>query len=498
MEFVNNDSIRISNTPHIWGAQIWTPISHMTSLVTSGTWEHDPLSLIIRAIKKRRFQMKSSTKLFTLFSLVILFTLVFVPAAYAFDGRTDNRIIIGKDEVINEDLYLGANEVIVDGTINGDLMAAGENVIINGTVTGDLFAAGTTVTINGSVGDDLFAAGGSVTLGPDAVITDDVFSAGAGVEAQSGSTVGGTFLMGAAQGLLSGAIAEDLMAGANSLRLEGTVGGDAKIGVDSTRDGFAPSFTVGNTNIRLPEIPAGLSFGDKAGIAGSLAVTSPTAPQVPASVTNDVTHSLPPVDAELARELRRDAIITSPILDALRRLVSLLLVGVLIGWLMPGLLRRTTGAIQSRPLPSLGLGLLNIVAAPLIAFTLVGVVILTAIVFAALSLGDLAALIVVVGFMLIGLAVMAFVLAVTFFCQAAVAYLTGRWILGKVKPGWNERLMWPLLLGLLVFGLLFAIPVAGGLLQFLVILVGLGAILISLWESRKAAPAIVETPALEA
>jgi len=443
--------------------------------------------------------MKRTTKLFTLFTLLVLSTLVFVPAAYAFDGRGGDRIIIGKDEIINEDLYLGANEVIVDGTINGDLMAAGDNVIINGTITGDLFAAGSTVTINGSVGDDLFAAAGSVTLGPDAVITDDVFSAGAGVEAQAGSQVGGTFMLGAAQGLLSGSIAEDLFAGTNSLRLEGSVAGDARVSVDGTSQNFTPNFQFGDRSIRLPYIPAGLTFGDDAAISGSLEVTSPETPQVPSSVTVNVTHSLPPYDAEIAHEIRRDAQVTSPILNTIRRIVGLLLVGALLAWLVPGWLRRLSGTIQSRPLPSLGFGLLNFVAAPLIFFTLLGVIIVTGIVFAALSLGNLAAPIIVTGLLLLGLASMAYLLTIGYLAQAAMAYLGGRWIFSKVRPEWNGHVIWPLLLGLLIFGLLFAIPVAGSLLQFLVILAGLGAILISLWESRKAAPAVVAAaPAVEA
>jgi hypothetical protein len=102
--------------------------------------------------------MKPSTKLFTVLSLLVLTTLVFVPAALAFDGRSGDRIVIGKDEVINEDLYLGGTEIIVDGTINGDLMAAGQTITVNGKVTGDLYAAGNSVTVNGEVGDDLFAA----------------------------------------------------------------------------------------------------------------------------------------------------------------------------------------------------------------------------------------------------------------------------------------------------------------------------------------------------
>jgi hypothetical protein len=441
--------------------------------------------------------MKRTTKIFTLFSLVMLFTLVFVPAAYAFDGRGGDRIIIGKDEIIDEDLYLGASEIIIEGTINGDLMAAGDNVIINGTVSGDVFAGGSTVTLNGSVGDDLFAAAAAVTLGPDAVVGDDVFSAAAGVEAQAGSQVGGTFLLGASQGLLAGSIAEDLKAGTNSLRLEGSIGGSAQVAVDNNETNIAPQLMVGDSDIRLPQIPGGLSFGEGAVIEGSLAVISPESVSVPASVTEDVTHSLPPYDAELVNEFQREATVSSPVIDAIRRLVALLLVGALIGWLMPGWIRRLSDTIQGRPLPSLGLGALNLVAAPLILLTLIGVVIMTGIVFAALSLGNLAAPIIITGLLLIGIAVMAFILSAAYLCQAAIAYIGGRWILSKFHLASEPHLMWSLLLGLLISGLVFAIPVAGWVIQLFVIFIGLGAILISVWESRKATPAASVVPVTE-
>jgi hypothetical protein len=386
----------------------------------------------------------------------------------------------------------------MDGTVNGDLMAAGESVIINGVVTGDLFVAGSRVTINGSVGDDLFAAGAAVTLGPDATIADDVFSAGASVEAQAGSEVGGTFQLAAAQGLLSGGILENLYSASSSLRLEGTIAGNADVAVDGDQGGFAPGFTIGPNNIRVPAIPSGLSFGDEANIAGSLEFTSPKSFNVPASVTEDVTHSLPTYDAELAREIRRDAVISSPILNAIRRLVSLLLVGALIGWALPGWLRRLSGTIQNRPLPSIGFGLLNFVAAPLILVTMLGVIILVGFVIGALSLGNLAAPIIIIALLLTGLAVMAYIVVIAYLCQAAIAYLTGRWILSKVRPEWNGHLLWPLLLGLLLTGLIFTIPVAGSLLQLMVIFAGLGAILISMWESRKVAPVTAEMTVVEA
>ena len=114
--------------------------------------------------------MKHKTRIVTLLSLFVLALLIFVPAASAFDNRGGEKVVVAKDEVINDDLFAGGNTVIVDGTINGDLIVGAETVIVNGKVTGNVIAAGSSVTVNGEVGHDVIAAGAAVTIGPDALI----------------------------------------------------------------------------------------------------------------------------------------------------------------------------------------------------------------------------------------------------------------------------------------------------------------------------------------
>lgn len=427
--------------------------------------------------------MKPVSKLFTLFTLVVLATFVFVPSALAFDGRSAEKIVIPADEVVNDDLYLGATEIIVEGTINGDLMAAGQTVIINGKVTGDLFVAGNSVTINGEIGDDVYAAAAAVTLGPSAKVADDVFSAGASVETRSGSEIGGSLLIGAGQSLVVGDVIENLYSGTANLRLEGTVGGDATIAVGSSENTWDPSDFRGSSNPPMPAVPSGLTFGPEASIAGALEYTSPEVVDISSSVTTDVVHKLPPVDQELSREIVRETASTSFVFNLMRRMVALLLIGLLLAWLAPRWITRIAEMVESRPLPSLGIGLVGVVAAPVLFFTALGVIILLAVIFGLLTLGGLTGLTLLTGFPLLGLAFIAFIFVISYLCQSVAAYLAGRWILNKVQPELNDKVYWPLLLGLVILALLFAIPVAGGLLQFLVVLAGLGAI-ISLWLLR--------------
>jgi hypothetical protein len=202
------------------------------------------------------------------------------------------------------------------------------------------------------------------------------------------------------------------------------------------------------------------------------------------------------VDEEISRELARTNTTSSWIFDQLRRLVALLLIGLLLAWLAPRWITRPAEVVTSRPLPSLGVGFLGLVASPFVFFTALALVIIFAVIFGALSLVNLTGLTVLAGFPLLGLAFVAFIVVISYLCQSILAYLAGHWILNKVRPEWNSSVIWPLLLGLVISALLFAIPIAGGLLQFIVVLVGLGAIILLALQSRQApqpAPVVTET-----
>jgi hypothetical protein len=439
--------------------------------------------------------MKRKTRIVTLLSLFVLVLWVFVPAASAYDGRGGERVVVGKDEVINDDLFAGGNTVIVDGTITGDLIAAGQTVTINGKVTGNVIAVGSSVTVNGEVGHDVMAAGAAVTIGPDARIGHNAYTAGASVESQAGSLIGGSLLIGAGQGKVSGPITNDLLVGAGRLRLERTVGRNAKIAVDTSDASLSPSYMYGANMPPMPSVRPGLTFGEEAHVAGALEYISGQTVEGAANVSSQVTHRLPPQDQELSRELAQRHSTSSYVFDALRRLVALLLVGLLIALLAPRWVTVPAEKLLSRPLPSLGLGLAGLVAAPLGWLVALGVIILVAVLFGLLSLGSLTGLTLLAGLPALSLAFVGILLIVGYLCQAIIAYLGGRWIVSLIRPEWNRTIYAPLLIGLFILGLLIAVPVAGGVLEFLIVLAGLGAIILAVFRGRPAPQAPAEAPA---
>src|ERR671920_837915 len=110
------------------------------------------------------------------------------------ETRSGDEVVISPDEVLDDDLYVTANRVVVDGTIRGDLVAFGQSITVDGTVEGDLIAAGQSVEIGGTVEDDARIAGQTLLLGEGGEVEDDLIAAGFSLHNLPDSSVGGTLL----------------------------------------------------------------------------------------------------------------------------------------------------------------------------------------------------------------------------------------------------------------------------------------------------------------
>jgi Na+-transporting methylmalonyl-CoA/oxaloacetate decarboxylase gamma subunit len=164
------------------------------------------------------------------------------------------------------------------------------------------------------------------------------------------------------------------------------------------------------------------------------------------------------------------------------------LVGGLIVWLLPSLLRRWVGRLRARPLPAIGYGLL----ASIIFFNGVGIAILLAAMLVAvgiwpgqITLWTLAFLFWGVGFSLLVLALSLLALAVFFVSKVIVSYLVARLILERVSPRAAQYRMLVLLLGLGFYTLLRSIPTIGWVIEVIVVVLGLGAIWLAFIDKEQ-------------
>jgi cytoskeletal protein CcmA (bactofilin family) len=419
-----------------------------------------------------------------LLGLMLLAVLLVVPSVWAAESRSGEQVIIGPEEVIDDDLYATANEVVVEGTIRGDLVAFGQSVTVDGAVEGDLIAAGQSVEIGGTVDDDARIAGQALLLSEGASVGDDLIAAAYSLENEPESNVGGTVWYAGYQALLAGTVSEDLAGAVNALTLGGELGGDVDVDVDGEDGEAAPPVFVPLPQAPIPTVEPGLTLTDSALIGGNLTYQSSTEAQIDpgAQIEGDVVREERPVEEE--EEATRSPV-AEAMVDALRSLVSLVLVGLLLVWLAPGWIRRRAYTVLERPLASLGWGLLGLIAFLILGIVILLVTILLAIVLGLLTLGGLVTLTIILGLLAEAALVLIFLISTSYLAQIIVSFLAGVLLLESVLPGRGAARVLPLVVGLIVYVILRTVPVLGPIIGLIVVLLGVGALLRWVWTTVR-------------
>jgi cytoskeletal protein CcmA (bactofilin family) len=420
--------------------------------------------------------------LFLIGLLVVLAVLLLVSPVWAVESRSGNEVVIGPNEVIEDDLYVTANEVVVEGTVEGDLIAFGNSIAVDGTVDGDLIGAGQSVKIGGTVEDDARIAGQTLLLDEGAEVEDDLIAAGFSLENVPDSVVGGTLLYAGYQALLQGSISEDVNAAANGLELGGEVGANVDAVVDG-EDGSPPSFLFA-PQADVPTVDSGLTLTDSAVIGGNLTYESSTEARIDpqAQIEGEVIGEERSAEEEEEEDTYTFA---DAVFDNLRSFVALLLVGLILIWIAPNWVRRRAGTVLDRPLASLGWGVLGLVAFLVLGIVILLATILLGVILGLLTLGGLVGLIIVLGLLAeVGL-VLAFWISTNYLAQIVISFLAGLLLVESVSPGRGRGRVLPLVVGLILYVILRAIPVLGALVGLAVVLLGLGALTRWIWTKLR-------------
>jgi cytoskeletal protein CcmA (bactofilin family) len=411
---------------------------------------------------------------------LLLAGLVAASPVGALETRSGDEVVIGPDEVIEDDLYVTAGEVVVDGTVRGDLIAFGGSIVVDGTVEGDLIGAARSVEIGGTVEDDVRIAGQTLLLGEGAEVEDDLIAAAFSLENVPDSAVGGTLMYAGYQALLQGSVGEDVNAAANGLELGGEVGANVDAEVDG-EDGGPPAFLFA-PQADLPTVDPGLTLTDSAAVGGDLTYESSTEARIDpqAQIEGEVIGEERPAEEEEDAYTFADAVF-----DHLRSFVALLLVGLILIWIAPNWLRRRAGTVLERPVASLGWGVLGLVAFLALGVAILLATLVLAVILGLLTLGGLVALIVVLGLLAEVVLVLAFWISTNYLAQIVVSFLAGLLLVEAVRPGRGSGRVLPLVVGLILYVILRAIPVLGALVGLAVVLLGLGALFHWIWAKLR-------------
>ncbi|MCA9983817.1 MAG: hypothetical protein KDE59_05975 [Anaerolineales bacterium] len=409
--------------------------------------------------------------------LPLVLLLVAAPAALALDGRTGENVVVAADEIINDDLYITGTEVTILGTVNGDVFAAGQTIRVDGTINGDFFAGGTAITVNGYVADDVRVAGTAIIIGEEANIGSDVIAFGYSAETLAGSVIGNDMFFAGLQLQHAGVVDGNLTADAGGIKLLGTVNGDVEVTVSATDETAGPAPTVFMPGMpAVPTVPMGLTVADEANIVGNLDYTTSDNVAIPASaVIGEISRHLPETTTIVVTPPTRTERFLAWGGEQLQTYIGLLLFGLLVVWLVPTWLRRTTGALGHRPVASFAWGLV-VYFGIIIGFAILLVLmIMVASLFGFLALDNLVGSTIVLGlFAIVALAVL-FGFGIAYFTKIAVGTWFGSWFLGLFSERWGSSQVASLFVGLLALVLVTSIPYVGGWLSFIIVLMGFGA-----------------------
>jgi cytoskeletal protein CcmA (bactofilin family) len=328
----------------------------------------------------------------------------------------------------------------VPATVAAQGTRTGGTVVIEQgeVVTEDLTVAAGNLVVRGTVRGDLTALSGNVNV--PGRVTGDLTALGGNVRVTG--TVGGTVSSVSGNTFVeSGARVGELESASGTVVVNGTVAGDATLG--------AGSITLG---------PSAVVAGDLQ-YSGELVRTSGA--QVEGVIVEEEEVQFEPVPA-----------VPGWLFAAYGFLANLLL-GVVLLAVFPSFSGSVADRALDSPLRSGGVGLLSFVLVPALlvvfAITIIGIPV-----------------------SLLGALVYAFVL-----WSAAVygAYAVGAWLLSLADAA-NRWLA--LVVGLLAVAVVSRVPILGGLVQFLVLLLGLGALSLALWRryrgrrERRAQRAVAE------
>jgi hypothetical protein len=307
------------------------------------------------------------------------------------------------------------------------------------------------------------------------------------VELRKGSAVGRDAVMAAGQILVAADVTRNVKAAAGALEIDGTVGGDVSIAAGEANEvqgGPPPTMFLRPSTVAVPVVRRGLTVDPAASIKGNLEYMQTSDITFPAGVVHGrITRIAPPADVE--RPSPQAAAVQKAgawALSTVRSLITLILLGLFLLWALPGLFQTLSDQLRSKPLPSLGWGVVAYAGLFFLVLLTIFAMILGAIVFGLLTLGGLSGTIIGLGLLALFVLILGFVLATSFGAKIVFGMTLGKWLLSSVHSPLAEHRFWPMAIGvaitvgalaLLTFPLIPGF--LGGLLNFAVILFGLGA-----------------------
>ena len=356
-------------------------------------------------------------------SLVFLFA---VAAAFSAEHAAQQRM--------GNDLFASGNNVRVVEPVSGDAILAGQQVTAEQRTTGDMVAAGNRVRLQGAVGGDVYAAGGEVRVA--APVSGSARLAGGHIEISAAARID-----------------DGLSVAGREVEIDGQIGPYAQIAAGSIRIGGHVAGDVNATGGSLTVSPGAV-------IDGALRFRGPNPPTVAegAQIRGGVEH----IQDDSSRGRGFGAFLS---FLGIAWMLGWLIVGILLLILAPGITRAAVQTVRAQTWRSLVVGFLVLIVVPvviaLVAITLIGIPL---------------ALVLVAAYLLL-LAIGYLISVITISDSVLARVRSGKASTTAMRVG-------AFILVSIILYLLVQIPFAGGLIGFLVLLVGMGGLALLAFSRR--------------
>ncbi len=362
------------------------------------------------------------------FGLTVIF--LFAVALTTFADTQQKSILLPSSEVVNKDYFAAGDTVTIAGTVNGDAYVAGGNIIVEGVVNGDLLAAGGTITIRGTVTQDVRVVGGDVTVSGN--VGRNITVAGGNISIPDSAKIDGSFVAGAGNVQIFAPLGKGITAGAGQLTIGNAVNGDVLAGVGM------------------------LTLTTKAKVNGDLHYWSDEKADVQsgASISGTISQTQPPKETKEAPRKVAGALTGFALAVRVVSFLSALIIGFFLIKYFPRFSLKTAAVIETEPWSALGGGFFTLFLTPILLTLLV---------------------VTLIGIPIAFVLFLVFLLLI-YFSKFFVALAVGRKI--SAFTGIKTGLFGIFFMGLLLFEVIRFIPVLGGIVSFIALLLGLGALLI--------------------
>lgn len=430
-------------------------------------------------------------------ALAVLACALLVPTVGAATVVSGEDYLLPAGEVVNDNLYAFGQNVRIEGTVKGDVISAGVEVEVapEGRIEGDLMAAGQGVLVAGIVAGDVRAAAFTVQIQEGGRVGGELVAMGYSIGVAEGAEIGGDVLAAGYQCLVDGKVGGDVTFAGTAMSVTGEIEGDVQADVEAPGESDAGDMPfIPMIQVQPPRlIDPGLDVAESARIGGQLSYTSSVEVDVPESAVKvDPDFNLAAEteadegEEEAAAEPERPALLNWAI-DLVKNYIALVLFAVLFALVAPRALAAGADVIGGRTLPAFGWGIGTAAVAILLIVLVPIVTVALFVLIAVLHIGPLAKPVFATSLITVALAT-----AGTYLLSWFGRVMVGQWIGGRLlsplalRPSAGRWLS--LLLGLLVYAVLVALPWIGFLIKLVLLFLGLGGVMILLWQWWRGRP----------